>query len=77
VIALYADIRGWKGRPHVSREARERVAQALAARPDAPVVLFGHPRLAGEVPGDAILAAWGGDAVMQEAAAGWLAERVR
>ena len=77
VIALYADIRGWKGRPHVSTAARERVAHALAVRPDATVVLFGHPRLAAEVPGDAVLAAWSGDPVMQEAAARWLAARVR
>ena len=77
VIALYADIRGWKGRPHVSTAARERVAQALAVRPDAAVVLFGHPRLAAEVPGDAVLAAWSGDPVMQEAAARWLADRAR
>ena len=77
VIALYADIRGWKGRPHVSTAARERVAEALAVRPDAAVVLFGHPRLADEVPGTAVLAAWSGDVVMQEAAAGWLAGRAR
>ena len=77
VVALYADIRGWKGRPHVSRAARERVEQAVGARPDASVVLFGHPRLAAEVPGDAVLAAWSGDAVMQEAAAGWLANHGR
>jgi beta-glucosidase len=77
VIALYADIRGWKGRPHVSTAARQRVAQALAVRPDATVVLFGHPRLAAEIPGDAVLAAWSGDPVMQEAAARWLAARAR
>ena len=77
VVALYADIRGWKGRPHVSTAARERVAQALAVRPDATVVLFGHPRLAAEVPGETVLAAWSGDPVMQEAAARWLADRAR
>jgi beta-glucosidase-like glycosyl hydrolase len=77
VVALYADIRGWKGRPHVSAAARARVARALAARPDATVVLFGHPRLAAEVPGDAALAAWGGDRIMQEAAGRWLAVRAR
>jgi hypothetical protein len=77
VIALYADIRGWKGRPHVSTAARERVARALAVRPDATVVLFGHPRLAAEVPGDAVLVAWSGDVVMQEAAAHWLGDRAR
>jgi beta-glucosidase-like glycosyl hydrolase len=77
MIALYADIRGWKGRPHVSTAARDRVAQVLVVRPDATLVLFGHPRLAAEVPGEAVLAAWGGDAVMQEAAARWLAGRPR
>jgi beta-glucosidase len=77
VLAVYADIRGGKGRPHVSTAARERVAQALAVRPDASVVLFGHPRLAAEIPADAVLAAWSGDVVMQEAAARWLADRVR
>lgn len=77
LIALYADIRGWKGRPHVSMAARERVAQALAVRSDATVVLFGHPRLAAEVPGGAVLAAWSGDPVMQEAAARWLVDRPR
>jgi hypothetical protein len=53
------------------------VAQALAARPDATVVLFGHPRLAAEVPGGAVLAAWSGDPVMQEAAARRLADPAR
>jgi beta-glucosidase len=77
VVALYADIRGWKGRPHVSTAARARVREALAVRPDATVVLFGHPRLAAEVPGDAMLAAWSGDRVMQEAAARWLVDRSR
>lgn len=75
VVALYADVRGWKGRPGVSAAARERVGRVLAARPAAPVVLFGHPRLAAEVPGAAVLAAWSGDSVMQEAAARWLAGR--
>ena len=77
VVALYADIRGWKGRPHVSTAARERVRDVLAVHPDATVVLFGHPRLAAEVPGEAVLAAWSGDRVMQEAAARWLADRAR
>jgi hypothetical protein len=77
VIALYADIRGWKGRPHVSTAARERVARTLAVRPEASVVLFGHPRLATEIPGEAVLAAWSGDEAMQEAAARWLASRAR
>ncbi|MBI4545937.1 MAG: glycoside hydrolase family 3 protein, partial [Gemmatimonadetes bacterium] len=75
LVALYADIRGWKGRPGVSAWARERVAQAAAARPDTMVVLFGHPRLAENLPGASILAAWGGEPLMQEAAARHLAAR--
>lgn len=73
IVAVYADIRGWKGRPGLSAAARERVRQAVAARPGASVILFGHPRLAGEVPGTAVLVAWGGEPIMQEAVGRWLA----
>jgi hypothetical protein len=75
LVALYADIRGWKGRPHVSARACERIRSVIGTRADAVVVLFGHPRLAATVPGVSVLAAWGGDAVMQQAAAQWLAAR--
>jgi beta-glucosidase-like glycosyl hydrolase len=76
VIALYVDIRAWKGRPGLSAGAREAVARAAADRPDAVVVLFGHPRLAMEVPGASpVLAAWGGESLMQEAAARRLGDR--
>ncbi|HEX7239874.1 MAG TPA: hypothetical protein VF263_06385, partial [Longimicrobiaceae bacterium] len=45
-----------------------RVREALDAHPDATVVLFSHPRLAGELPtARNLLAAWGGEALMQEA----------
>lgn len=73
VVALYADIRAWKGRPGISAEAREKVVRTLDVRPDAPVVLFGHPRLAAELPESTLLAAWGGEPLMQEAAARVLA----
>ena len=69
VVCLYADIRAWKGSPRITPAALERVRVAVAARPDATVVLFGHPRLAGSVPGAHLLVAWGGEAVMQRAAA--------
>src|SRR5690606_7573346 len=62
VIALYADIRAWKGRPGISASAREAVARACAAGSEPVIVLFGHPRLATEVPdGAPVLAAWGGE----------------
>lgn len=74
VVALFGDIRSWKGRPGYSDESKARVRAFLdaAAARDAPavVVQFSHPRLArelGKVP--ALLCAWGGEAVMQAAAA--------
>ena len=79
VIALFGDIRSWKGRPGYSARTLEAVGAALAsargARQHAIVVQFSHPRLASSIPGDApILCAWGGEAVMQRAAARVLAE---
>jgi hypothetical protein len=73
VIALYADIRAWKGTPGLSPAAARAAADAVASNPDATVVFFGHPRLTEEVPGRHVVAAWGGEAIMQRAAASWLA----
>ena len=79
IIALFGDIRSWKGRPGYSARAIAAVGAALAAArgagQDAIVIQFSHPRLASSIPGDApILCAWGGEAVMQRAAARVLAE---
>jgi hypothetical protein len=39
------------------------------------VILFAHPRLAAQVPGDVpVLCAWHGQALMQRAAARWVAK---
>lgn len=73
VIAVYADIRAWKGRPGVSAAARTRLEAALSRQADALVLLFGHPRLATDLPGRNVLCAWGGEAIMQRAAAQRLA----
>ena len=73
LVSVYCDIRGWKGRPGLSVEAKRALAAALASQPAATVVLFGHPRLAADLAGNAVLSAWGGEAIMQEAAARWLA----
>ena len=73
VVALFGDIRGWKGRPGYSREARKAVEKAVDKTPDAVVVQFSHPRLAAELKNPKhIVSAWGGEAVMQQAAARWL-----
>ena len=77
VIALFGDVRAWKGRPGYSSAALARVAalceQATMQARDALVVQFSHPRHASAIPPcAAVVCAWGGDAAMQEAAARWL-----
>jgi beta-glucosidase-like glycosyl hydrolase len=72
LVALYCDIRGWKGRPGVSQAGRDRIARLMSRHPGARLVLFGHPRLAGQVAARNVVSAWGGEPLMQEAAAAWL-----
>ncbi|MGZ3331888.1 MAG: glycoside hydrolase family 3 protein [Gemmatimonadaceae bacterium] len=72
VIALFGDIRAWKGRPGYSSWSKEAVRRALEGKDpvDRLIIQFSHPRLAAELDVDApILCAWGGEAVMQRAAA--------
>jgi len=72
VVAVFGDIRAWKGRPGYSTAAKEAVLKALGRTPrtDRLIVAFSHPRLADELDGEVpILCAWGGEAVMQRAAA--------
>ena len=72
VIALFGDIRAWKGRPGYSQASRDSVRRALdsAGSRDRLIIQFSHPRLAGALQTDApILCAWGGEGVMQKAAA--------
>lgn len=77
LVALYGDIRSWKGRAGYSAETRAAVdrhcaaARALGREPL--VVQFSHPRLASELEGAPnIVSAWGGERAMQVAAARWL-----
>ncbi|HEX2081053.1 MAG TPA: glycoside hydrolase family 3 protein [Longimicrobium sp.] len=73
VVVLYCDIRAWKGRPGISAAAQERVREITAEHPEVTVILFSHPRLAPQIPTAAnLLAAWGGEGIMQEAAVAWL-----
>ena len=72
VIALFGDIRAWKGRPGYSAAAKETVRRTLqqAKTNDRLIIQFSHPRLASELDEDVpILCAWGGEAVMQRATA--------
>ncbi|HUQ19182.1 MAG TPA: glycoside hydrolase family 3 N-terminal domain-containing protein [Gemmatimonadaceae bacterium] len=78
IIALFGDIRSWKGRPGYSAGSLESVRKALhaasEAKQEAIIVQFSHPRLAASIPeGAPILCAWGGESVMQRAAARILA----
>ncbi|CAN5617780.1 hypothetical protein BH23GEM1_BH23GEM1_01110 [soil metagenome] len=77
VIALFGDIRSWKGRPGYSAASLESVRAAAAKarkRKQATVIVqFSHPRLAASIEADApIVCAWGGESAMQQAAARWL-----
>ncbi len=69
VAAVYADVRGFKGRPGLSPAAASALGSAVEAAARSLVILFGHPRLEADVPGDSVVCAWGGEALMQEAAA--------
>jgi beta-glucosidase len=68
LIAVFSDIRAWKGAPGLRPAARTQLDALLERNPDATVVLFSHPRLAHALPGRNILSAWGGEAIMQRAA---------
>ena len=76
VILAFAEPRAAKGRAGFGPESRERL-QALVPGA-ALVVVFGHPRLAAEIPGDGpLLLAWHRQPLMQEAVARLLGRAVR
>jgi beta-glucosidase-like glycosyl hydrolase len=77
VVALFAETRAWKGRAGVSEEARRRIAALCGADSETILLLFGHPRLAEELPQALhLLCAWGGEPLMQRAAARALLDAV-
>lgn len=74
IVLAFAEPRASKGRVGFSAENRVRLA-ASAPAADA-VILFGHPRLAAEIPGPVpVIVAWHRQRLMQEAAARWIADR--
>ncbi|MFN2397437.1 MAG: glycoside hydrolase family 3 protein [Gemmatimonadaceae bacterium] len=78
VIALFGDIRGWKGRPGYSDETRKAIDTLCSAARDSVVIQFSHPRLASEITGARnVIVAWGGEAAMQHAAARWVVGSAR
>ncbi len=74
VVLAFAEPRASKGRAGFGPAS----LAALSRHGDADlVVVFGHPRLAEEVPGDApVLLAWHRQRLMQDAVARWLVERL-
>lgn len=71
VCTVFCDVRAWKGRSGLAENTRAAVASFCASHPSAPVVLFGDPKIAEELPfAQNLLCAWGGEALMQEAVAG-------
>jgi beta-glucosidase-like glycosyl hydrolase len=75
VVLAFAEPRAWKGRSGFGPAARD--ALAACASDAELVVLFGHPRLAEEIPTDApVLLAWHRQRLMQEAVARWVRRRL-
>jgi hypothetical protein len=76
VVLVFAEPRAWKGRSGLGPQVRELLAREA---PSADlIVLFGHPRLAEEIPGERpLLLAWHRQRLMQEAVGRWLEARVR
>jgi len=68
VVLVYSEPRSWKGRADLGPRSRAALRRLV---PGAQlVVLFGHPRLADQIPGTApILLCWHGQMLMQRAAA--------
>lgn len=71
LVLVYAEPRSWKGRGDLGAAS---VAKLERLVPDAAlVILFAHPRLVSQIPGDVpVLCAWHGQALMQRAAARWV-----
>lgn len=70
LIAIFSEVRGWKGRAGLAPETVSEAVRIIEKAPEAVVVLFGHPRLADQVPSAAtVVCAWCGDLLMQDAVA--------
>ncbi len=74
IVLAFAEPRASKGRAGFGPASLEALRSASGA---AAVIVFGHPRLAAEVPGTApTVVAWHRQRLMQDAAARWIRERV-
>ena len=74
IVLVYAEPRSWKGRADLGPASLARLERLVPGA--LLVILFAHPRLAAQVPGDVpVLCAWHGQALMQRAAARWVAAK--
>ncbi len=75
IVLAFSEPRGWKGRANLGEESRAALRRVSG---DADlIVLFGHPRLADEVPGAApMLGAWHRQRLMQAAVGRWIRSRL-
>lgn len=72
IVLVYAEPRSWKGRADLGPASLARLERLVPGA--SLVVLFAHPRLAAQIPGDVpVVCAWHGQALMQRAAARWVA----
>jgi hypothetical protein len=70
IVAVFSEVKGWKGRAGLGNETVDTVRGMLEESPDAALVLFGHPRVADQLRfAPNVLCAWCGDWLMQEAVA--------
>lgn len=75
IVLVYAEPRSWKGRGDLGARTLDEL-ERLAPHASL-VILFAHPRLMGQIPGDVpVLCGWHGQALMQRAAARWVSQRV-
>ena len=76
VVLAFAEPRAWKGRAGFSPASRAAL-EGLVPGSDL-VVLFGHPRLVGEIPGAGpVMVAWHRQRLMQAAVGRWLSAQAR
>jgi hypothetical protein len=76
LVAIFSDPRAWKGRAGLSHDVVEKARACFERWPNATLLLFGHPRLLEQLHGPRhVLLAWGGEPLMQRAAARWLLAR--
>ena len=76
VVLVYAEPRSWKGRADLGARSRSALRRLVPGA--ALVVLFAHPRLVSQIPGEGpVLCAWHGQPLMQRAAARWILARIR